>query len=1412
MEHHIFGTPSPQVGGRFTGVLQLTSHLDESATIGLRVPGGEPILVNSWHGLGRASVYDALVLALDDFLYLQIDADTLVCKIEDQPSGHSDLLLELCGGFGGMGIGASFLGGVPHVTVDNNPLAVQHLATNKHGNVLSLDLLDLQSARLIHESFQGQPGTTTLGFPCQPHSSQGSMQGFQDKRSEVFWGGLRVIFLTQSQAAIFECVPAAGRHPEVLRGLQVLADSMDLALHMTELDLQSQWPCRRRRWWALMIPRNWTQVDLQEWPSTGQPMVVGNLVRHWGRWSEQDEQDLHLTVDELSAYQDPRHGDDPRLLGLQDVANTLLHSYGNALSACPCGCRSGPFSRQTLESKGLRGYFIASRVTGGPRFLHYREAALLLGVPDCIDYGDLPARACLALLGLIASPLQMIWIYGHLKKAAALTFNLDFPPSPESWLRAYKHELLRQSAQHFQHDETGIRSHVTLHDGMGNQLAIVSATSFTVGQLLRAERITLSWNEAGSVQFEGQRLPLEQFMDLTTGPFALSVDPGPLHRYRPDGLVMIAIIHEGQYLIEFLQPGQFLFEALRPANIQANFLIDAGGQIFGADFRVWRSYRLRTLPNWPPTLQGPLCGTGCSTEPLGLHDGHIWHVLQELRSQLAPDHQPLLDGIENKLICEAHFLANRLSSVLQIPTWTLESGGDVAQQGVATCGTIALCHAASHFGLFGLPTSSQVDQLHAWILNMPLVGLLHGGGLSPDQKEALCNLLSDHGVPFLAVEDRAQQVLQKLGAAQVIEALQAKNSWAYLKALASKPSISLRLVHADELTKHIGNTAKKQFGATVPNAKQKKKSEKKGQFPPALVDPSMLVLTPGSFRDTEEDDVPQIDFQEVEAEAHGLAICSLEQGQQWLRTTKSISSSPLAILVTEPPPSVIMTQFEVTPVTFTATYKGTGEPMIIYGAMKLLGDMKINRVIPKSLERPDLVTTQVVKIVVYRDEFEGGWDKLVDSPIRILCQMIPRLQLCPGQDCGTECPKSHAPVDDPFDTVLMEIWSRSFAKQEGGKAPPADAQIFWVFVRVPKCLVSTLLQVQCQGVYMEPRSDDKGHDETYRVIWLPTRSLADAQHACRTCIHALGLVRLRRKYGVRVLAANEAAAFKILRPDATFVATQVQRIFQLFPLPHGLQRAGIQKLLGELGWVAKPLQPGRSNAQAMSWHVGASSAPPREVFTAFDREVIVTELTKETKPKPPPRYLASNKTQRHVQQEAASSSSGQSAAPSSDPWQDGNKDPWATFFAQQPPTGKKHIEEVSHKLREEVTTALKQEMEQIQQNQQSAAPSSEVQQALATQAQRVQRLETTMGEMKAQSQQFSQWFGEIGQQIQNNENAIQTIQYTLNTHQAELSGLHHEVQAVPEKVSRTLQSSLSEDFAKRFDQLEALMEKKLRTE
>ena len=1461
---HLFGTPNLQVAGKFTGVIHLTSVVDHSATSGFRVPSQEPFLIFQNLPLGRCTIYDANVAGMDELIYLTFDEDTKVIYAGNQRS-LSPRLLELCAGFGGMGIGASFAGAEPWVSVDWNGLACSHLNRNHHGKVLQLDLQNLDSARIIHTEFDGSPGTATMGFPCQPHSTQGAGLGQHDPRHQTFWGGLRVMFLCQCQTMILECVPAAGLNHDVQQGLHLLATALDLDIQTTELDLASQWPCSRRRWWAVLLPRTWKSPDLVSWPGTSAFDSVQTVIKCWNAWSTAEEHELQLHDFELAAYTNNEFGKDARILLPSSVAACFLHSYGKALTACPCGCRSAGFTEVTLKKGGLRGAFVASAVTGAPRFLHPKEVGILLGVPCSVQYGD-SLRGSLSLLGLISSPIQMIWVYGHLRRCEALAAGQQIP-NPMEWLDCYRTELLRQSISTFGAVVDKVQSHITLKTPDGDTLHVVSAHAFTVSQLLKAERINLSWNEAGGVTLNGARLSLRTLMDCASGPYTLEISPGLLERPLPVGLVMIAIVHNSDFHVAMLQPGQFLFEALRELNIDCNFLVDDTGKIFGADFRIWRSLRLFTLDNafWPP-ITHRLFGNGVVQSCLGLHDGHIWFVLTQVFKEQGLDpallihprlafgllanhwteedllvldfdsrlhgsiccifefrgHWSLLwgksygeevlwtysDGIPGINADAAGMLAGKLTSLLGFAAWDITSSHGILQNAQHTCGTIAIMHALQLAGLFGTPSDAQIADLHNWLLRLPLVGIVHGGGLSPMLQDKLKQLLIQHGVPPHAADDRQLQVIQKLGPAAIHESFAAKNPWAYLKALCSKPSINLRLVHADELTKHVAATAVSKFGAGVQNHKQKKKNDKKGPSAAPSLDPSMLLLTQNGFKDPEDDVVPQITFDEVTAGAHGIAISNFHQSYQILQTAKSISTYPLGILLVEPPPAEFMTQFNISSVTFTATYKGTGEPVLIFGAFKSLGDHAITQHIPGNANKPELIDTQVIKVQVFRDEFEGPWAALVASPVKVLCQTVPLLTLCHGKNCGAECPKSHAAIDEQLDTILMEVWSRTFTKIDGGRVAAQDATLFWVFFRVPLSILQSLLQIQAPGIYFEPRDGQtKAHDDSYRVIWLPSKSRDQALHVAKTCMQSLGLVRMRMKYGIRVAADDEEAAFKAIKPDSTFVATQVQRVFQLFPLPHGLQRAGVSKLLEGLEWTVKPLQPGKGNASAMSWTVGSESAPPRSVITGFGQEILITEITKENKPAPPPRFIASQKTQKHLRTDKTPT---MAASSSEDPWLKG-PDPWNAwqgYTPVQPAPGKSHLKELQGQLRDELQANLQKEVAGLKDQVTTTAD--------ADTTKRLHQMETTIGEIQAQGHQFQTWFHTMGQQIQANEAVVQTMQSTLNLHQQELHGIKQEVGSIPAQVSQSIQGALQSQRAEtdanmeeRFNRLETLLTGKL---
>ena len=101
----------------------------------------------------------------------------------------------------------------------------------------------------------------------------------------------------------------------------------------------------------------------------------------------------------------------------------------------------------------------------------------------------------------------------------------------------------------------------------------------------------------------------------------------------------------------------------------------------------------------------------------------------------------------------------------------------------------------------------------------------------------------------------------------------------------------------------------------------------------------------------------------------------------------------------------MLEKYNATKVSFPATYKGTGEPVLIFGTIKNLGDQKVNRHMAGNLTQIDLVDNVVVRLHVYRDELQLQWTELIQSPVRLLHKMLPPLQLCAGLGCGAECPK-----------------------------------------------------------------------------------------------------------------------------------------------------------------------------------------------------------------------------------------------------------------------------------------------------------------------------------------------------------------------------------------------------------------------
>ena len=252
------------------------------------------------------------------------------------------------------------------------------------------------------------------------------------------------------------------------------------------------------------------------------------------------------------------------------------------------------------------------------------------------------------------------------------------------------------------------------------------------------------------------------------------------------------------------------------------------------------------------------------------------------------------------------------------------------------------------------------------------------------------------------------------------------------------------------MEQQIRKKADNKFGTAAGEARAKKSALAKGQGPrdtPQL-DPRQLALVEGAFVTEDGTAIPGLSLEDVVSNAHGVALCTPSQAQPFLQEESSISVEPLAVVSTAQLSGAEALCRPFQTLRFPAIYCPTSEPILVAGSLIQLGDAKV--VPARGGAATDQVSTGVVKITVYQDQWAGDWESFTLAPVKSLMQQIPLLNLCRGQGCGTTCAKFHASIDESPDTVIHEVWARKFQMDNGSKATSADATAFQVFLRMPQ--------------------------------------------------------------------------------------------------------------------------------------------------------------------------------------------------------------------------------------------------------------------------------------------------------------------------------------------------------------------------
>ena len=1438
----------PLAGERWTGVLEARSTGANGVCCSIKGNDAEVMVHHPLDLNMTYTVYDARV-NMFDATQLNVDEKTVIIPAPSRKVPCQDLV-EFCAGVGGIGLGAQYAGFQVVMQIDKNHLAVEHLRELQMGEVFQGDISDVQTIKLVHQLLKRNPGAIASGFNCQPFSFQGDQGGFQDPRSSSFHATLYATYLLQPDALVLECTPGAGSHPQVRAGLHALCNVMGWEVQDVTIDLADRWPSMRRRWWAVLTSSSRSPLSLTPWPTSLEHSKLCQIIQEWPVWPKEDEQQLILTERERAAYFEKYP--EARFLDMSSKAPTMLHSYGNALDACPCDCRSNGFREERLQAKGLRGFMVRNH-DGFVRYIHPREACLLLTFPSDFPLAaDLKATLCM--LGQSAAPLQGHWIFLHLFVNFFGAVDLDF----DKLLLRHCNKLLFDKYHHWPVPSLSLDLEVGLQTSDGAAIRFRKSGVLPVTEVLRALRAECDrWSLMdGCVPVPlGAKLHALGFY----GPYLLLRIPKRQMEIQPQNDILLMLSSPSAHMVVQVAAGSFGFQACQLAGFdEPCLLLDQMGQLIWPDQRLWRCQSL-----WI----SPLTGRGTSAFA-GLHMDFIRHIASMMYTEsimafkyelvglhLVSDgfHQhfgscALLDFPHNKhlilcILLNQHWslvtihvltattffasfwdgfdhdivpgsittLIQDLEELWQMDCEDINFAGCVPQTLSDSCGAVMLAHLGLVLSLFRREDVGQLETMHSHFQQLcdsheyleTGSFQLRGQGRPGDKaiQQQLEALLKEKGVPSDRVEERASLGIQKIGIREISEAFQNVNPWGYLKAIGSRPRNSFQWLKSDELQSKIRARATSKFGIQHNKPKGAQKPRKTSAAP-LQVDPDQLRLVPGTFFSTNKE-MQQLQFTEVVPGASGVAFCSAAEVLPFLRTGKTLGPDPLALLSTTVIPNDQIGSMAAQQLRFPAQFKGTDEPVLIQGTLTQLGDAHIVRGNGKHCDLPKL-DTQALKVYVYKDQWDGDWANFVSQPVRSLLAKFPALNLCKATGCGDSCPRFHNAVDEDFDSLILDLWARSWRKADSKFVKPDQADYWSMLIRVPASANYTLQGLSgASGLYIEPRSTcGKRPDDAFGMVWLGELPLEELGHRLKTTANALAIGRLKTRYGLRFAAKHLEQAFQTLKPTETYIAGQVQQLYRLYPVPFGTQRVALQKCITQWGWTAKVRQALGGGEDGSAWEIGATSPPPSSILPGPDGDITVTLLRSMTKPSTPAPLLVSSNTKKFLQQTKAPSSS----SASSDPWLHG-PDPWGGYNKSASTVSAALSSDKIKQLDDKWSSRIK---EAVQQELASSTPATEVTMTpvvpddfVAETNARFQRLETGLTELQAQSGKYEQWFTQMHQTDQQ-----LAAQIDLQGHKIE------QVSKDLESKTNSLKDGLDRvenEISRGFSQMEALLEKKNKT-
>ncbi|CAJ1352726.1 unnamed protein product, partial [Effrenium voratum] len=161
-----------------------------------------------------------------------------------------------------------------------------------------------------------------------------------------------------------------------------------------------------------------------------------------------------------------------------------------------------------------------------------------------------------------------------------------------------------------------------------------------------------------------------------------------------------------------------------------------------------------------------------------------------------------------------------------------------------------------------------------------------------------------------------------------------------------------------------------------------------------------------------------------------------------------------------------------------------------------------------------------------------------------------------------------------------------------------------------------------------------------------------------------------------------------------------------------------------------------------------------------------------------------------------------------DPWFNGS-DPWAKWFhtsgdvdmtpsaSALPATSTKKIDQLGTTLKTDMHEAVRSEV------------------AKSTDVAKITHLECSVHELREQGKRFENWFHEVSQRSQQQDDDLKALKHVVTQHQGDLAEVKHQIKSQGDSLQAavgTIKNDLSNQIDSQFQRFEALLAKKARME